>query len=646
MLQLLLFGCVVFPVLAALAVLCARHEGARRSIVFVGTGVTALCAVALALCGSFTLAVPAGNWLGSLVTGLDFLLLFYLLYLTMRIRHALAASLVLAQIAGILYLDLVLLPGTAGGNLIFADPLSLLMVLVISLVGGLICVFGLGYMKEHEDHLRLLTTRQPRFFFVLLLFLGAMNGLVLADSLAWVFLCWEVTTLCSYLLISHDGTRLAKANAARALWMNLTGGVAFVTAMLLAQKGLGTMSIQELLALAGTPEGHFAPALLLPLAFLCFAGFTKSAQFPFQSWLCGAMVAPTPVSALLHSSTMVKAGVYLILRLAPALVGTRVGGIVLLMGAFTFLAASALAVGQSNGKKILAYSTIANLGLIVACAGIGTPAAITAAWLLILFHAVSKALLFLCVGAIEQHIGSRDIEDMRGLCQRMPRTALLAVVGMFTMMLPPFGALLAKWMALEAAAASLAYMPLLVLCIAFGSALTVLFWARWAGCLLGINPIAERPVCEHQESTVRFPLYALAVGAIALSLLTPLIYGSLESAIAASFGIQGLFTTQMGVFSNGVGVFAVYPIFVLLGLGVWYALRESRKAAGKLTLPYMSGIQAVQEKRIGFNGPLNQFVEVKNANYYLHDWFGEDRLTGRCNIIALVLMVIMLGGLL
>ena len=137
------------------------------------------------------------------------------------------------------------------------------------------------------------------------------------------------------------------------------------------------------------------------------------------------MVAPTPVSALLHSSTMVKAGVYLVLRLSPAFAGTMLAGIVSLTGAFTFVAASALACGQSNGKKILAYSTIANLGLIIACAGMATPAAITAAILLIIFHAVSKGLLFLCVGTIEQHIGSRDIESMRGLYKIMPRVAVI-----------------------------------------------------------------------------------------------------------------------------------------------------------------------------------------------------------------------------
>ena len=221
--------------------------------------------------------------------------------------------------------------------------------------------------------------------------------------------------------------------------MNMVGGIGFLAAMLFMQKAIGTLSIQAMLAQSVVMH---STAAMLPIAFLCFAAFTKSAQLPFQSWLCGAMVAPTPVSALLHSSTMVKAGVYLVLRLSPAFAGTMLAGIVSLTGAFTFVAASALACGQSNGKKILAYSTIANLGLIIACAGMATPAAITAAILLIIFHAVSKGLLFLCVGTIEQHIGSRDIESMRGLYKIMPRVAVITLFGIVTMMLPPFGALL------------------------------------------------------------------------------------------------------------------------------------------------------------------------------------------------------------
>ena len=146
------------------------------------------------------------------MTVLDLALLVFILYVAVNIRHRLSMGLALGQLAGMVYLDFFMLEGHQA-TAFLADPLALVMVLVISLVGGIVCIFGLGYMQEHEDHLRLAKSRQSRFFFFLLLFLGAMNGLVLCDSLPWVFFFWEITTLCSFFLISHDAP--AKPSATR-----------------------------------------------------------------------------------------------------------------------------------------------------------------------------------------------------------------------------------------------------------------------------------------------------------------------------------------------------------------------------------------------------------------------------------------------
>ena len=168
--------------------------------------------------------------------------------------------------------------------------------------------------------------------------------------------------------------------------------------------------------------GTIAPTyVVLPLTCLSLAGITKAAQMPFHTWLLGAMVAPTPTSALLHSSTMVKAGVFMLIKCAPIYAVSFAPSIlVILVGGITFLLCSMMAISQSNGKRVLAYSTVANLGLITACAGVGTAEAIWAAILLVIFHAVAKSLLFLCVGTAEHHIGSRDIEDMDLLFERIP----------------------------------------------------------------------------------------------------------------------------------------------------------------------------------------------------------------------------------
>ena len=201
---------------------------------------------------------------------------------------------------------------------LYIDHLSLVLLLVISVVGSLICIFALKYMRDHEAHRQHLGemkgTTSPRFFFFLIAFLGVMNGLVFSNNLLWMAFFWEVTTLCCWGLIRHDGTDIAKTNALRALWMCMVGSTGISAAVILFwQSPINSISLIDIVQSHNLLNN---PALFLPLAFMALAAFTKSAQVPFQGWLLGAMVAPTPVSALLHSSTMVNAGVYLLLRLA------------------------------------------------------------------------------------------------------------------------------------------------------------------------------------------------------------------------------------------------------------------------------------------------------------------------------------------
>jgi ech hydrogenase subunit A len=633
----LVFATVLLPFFAAVLAFLARGDATRKLIMVV----TALVLIASSACllaqGAFTLAAsPAFE---ALVLAGDFALLGIILYLGARLKNQIIIWLSAAQIAGLAFLDFVLADHAAKTPAFYVDDLSLIMVAIISMIGSLIGVYALGYMREHEAHLHLEKSKQPRFFFFILLFLGAMNGLVMSDSLAWIYFFWEITTLCSFVLIGHDGTEIARKNAERALWMNVVGGAAFVLGLVLLQKAVGTLSLQALLTTApDTTAGGF---LMVPLFLLVFAGFTKAAQAPFQSWLTGAMVAPTPVSALLHSSTMVKAGVYLIVRLAPLFAGTYLSALVALFGAFCFLVTAAMAVGQSNGKKILAYSTISNLALIIACAGINTPAAITAAVLLILFHAVSKALLFLCVGLVEQTIGSRDIEDMRGLFTVMPRTAVIMAIGIMTMMLPPFGMLLAKWMAIESASAQF----LVVVMLALGSALTVLFWARWAGMLFSA-PFGAAPR-EIQPASVRLPLVILAAAAVLLSLGAPAVYNALVAPMVGMYYAGSGYAADMGILENQTGVFWVYPLFLILGVGFFLAWRAAgRIGPAEVSAPYMCGAQRDVDGRPGFTGPMNQPVAATPGNAYLPRIFGEEMLGRYANVAALALVALMLGGVL
>ena len=627
---------IVLPMLAG--VLTLLNMAAWRKLVVIASGVI-LTVVSLFMYahGPFTLEPGLGQTnfkLDSLIAVLDFALLFFILFLGFKLKNKKIIILTILQIVPLAIVEFFHGESQSLAEPLFADQFSLMMVLIVSIIGSLICIYALEYMRIHEEHLHLEKSRQGRFFFFLLVFLGAMNGLVLSNNLLWMYFFWEVTTLCSFMLIGHDDTEVARENSQRALWMNLLGGVAFIFALLVLRfKGL-PLEITSLLS------GGKVAGILLAMALLCVAGFTKSAQVPFQSWLTGAMVAPTPVSALLHSSTMVNAGVYLILRMAPIYQDTLFGSYVAFFGAFTFIATSTLALSQKNGKKILAYSTIGNLGMIVACAGIGTPAAISAGILLILFHALAKGLLFMCVGTIEQKIGSRNIEDMRGLYAKMPKTTLITLLGMVTMFLPPFGALLSKWMVLEAAARE----PLVVVMLALGSAFTVVFWARWAGLILSSTVETER-VVEDQSILVRLPLLILVCAGVVFSFLVGKTYSAMVLPVIKTYYEKGFYLLSQGGVVNDIGAFSVYPLFFIFVIGLIYALRASKRVGARAyALPYMAGIGCSEGEKYGFKGPMNSFVSFCAANFYLNDYIGEKKLVTAINIVAIGILVVIMAG--
>ncbi|MEN6316670.1 MAG: proton-conducting transporter membrane subunit [Clostridiaceae bacterium] len=576
---------------------------------------------------------------------LDIAILGYVIYTGVRLRHLLIVSLAAVQL-------IVLMIFEAFGK--FSEPitvfkvdyLSAIMVLLVSIIGPMIAFFATGYMKKHEDHQQLKKTRLPGFFAIILVFLGAMNGLVMADDLMWMYFFWEVTTLCSFLLISHDRNEISIKNASRALWINLLGGLAFLFAIIAVQRQLGTLSISELV------ERSSVSGLtgLIPLAVVLFsiAGFTKAAQFPFQSWLLGAMVAPTPVSALLHSSTMVKAGVYLLVRLSPLLGGTLLGNVIAAVGGFSFLAGSALAVGQKNGKRVLAYSTIANLGLIICCAGIGTHVAIGAGMLLIIFHALSKSLLFLCIGTIEQQIGSRDIEDMQGLMKKMPFTTVITTLGMISMLLPPFGVLLTKWLAIEAAVR----IPAVLVLIILGSAFTIVFWAKWIGIILTMSYKSKLKL-EKMDFSMRSVLAALLALMLTVSVSITKIYNTfvLYQLSLWNFpgkdSMAGKLGSILATEGNGTltGSFATMPFFIiLLALTFLVAIFALRTRPENIKPPYVGGELANDDIRgIEFIGPKDRIEHAVVHNYYFSNVLQEKNMTHVMNMVAVAIILVMFG---
>jgi multicomponent Na+:H+ antiporter subunit A len=323
------------------------------------------------------------------------------------------------------------------------DGLSLLFALLVTGIGALVLVYGGGYLKGDP--------RLPRFFAATLFFMAAMLGLVLADDALALFVFWELTSVSSYLLIGFDHEQeKARRSALQALFVTGAGGLALLAGLLLLGQAAGTLQLSALGARAPAIQAHglYLPALLLVL----LGAFTKSAQFPFHFWLPGAMAAPSPVSAYLHSATMVKAGIYLLARLNPALGGTDAWhDLVILAGTATLVTGAVLAYGQTDLKRLLAFTTLSALGTLTVLVGISTEMSALAAMVFLLVHALYKAALFLGVGTIDHEAGTRDVRLLGGLAKAMPLTAFAVVASALSMAgLPPLFGYVAKELFYEA----------------------------------------------------------------------------------------------------------------------------------------------------------------------------------------------------
>lgn len=338
---------------------------------------------------------------------------------------------------------------------VYLDGLGMLFALLITGIGSLVVLYSIYYLDKAQEAIH-------RFYVYLLMFMGAMLGVVLSDNLMVFYAFWELTSIASFLLIAFWHHReKSRYGALKSLLITMLGGLALLCGFVLLYVMTGTFSIREIIG--GIPSDNAGHALFLPSMLLILLGaFTKSAQFPFHIWLPDAMEAPTPVSAYLHSATMVKAGIYLVARLSPVYAGQiEWFWLVSAFGLVTLLYGSFIAVKQTDLKALLAFSTISQLGLIMCLFGLGSAAiyygngeqsllytaAITAAVFHLINHATFKGALFMVVGIVDHETGTRDIRKLGGLAAFMPITFTITIIGAFSMAgLPPFNGFLSKEM--------------------------------------------------------------------------------------------------------------------------------------------------------------------------------------------------------
>lgn len=635
---------IIFPIVIGLILLILRGDTARGVVVKIAAAVIAaasiFCVVQNFDSGGQYLNAPHAEMISQLMMYIEIALAVIIIVLGFMHKRYLAPLFAAIQTPLMIWFEKTTGHGIHVNHYMYIDRFSMIMILIIGIIGTLITVYALGYMKDYVKHQAPgMPDRRPWFFFVMFLFLGAMNGLVVSNNLIWMYFFWEITSLTSFFLIGYNGLchkkdnedKIATRNAFRALVMNLAGGLGFVIAIIILghmQMGTanGTVELDTMLQFGSSGMVNVSA----PAVFLAFAGITKAAQMPFNSWLLGAMVAPTPTSALLHSSTMVKAGVFLIIKLAPVLGWNIPGIMVMMVGGVTFLLTSFAAISQSNGKKVLAYSTIANLGLIVACGGVGSAPAVWAGIMLIIFHAITKSLMFLCVGTAEHRIGSRDIEDMDGLFEKTPRLARCMLIGIAGMLLAPFGMLISKWASMVAFVDS--HNIILIAIICFGSAATAFYWVKWMGKLTATMAHQEN-VEEDTPGTESFVHVTLTVLTVLAAICFPIVSGYMIIPYLSNTFVS---VDALALSSNDMMIMCV----MVAVLVILFAFGFGRSKKRQVHL-YMAGVNRGDD--LTFINSMQQSQDVSLRNWYMNNYFGETKMNVIGVIITAVIIVISWG---
>ncbi|RKT33554.1 multisubunit sodium/proton antiporter MrpA subunit /multisubunit sodium/proton antiporter MrpB subunit [Microbacterium sp. AG1240] len=465
------------------------------------------------------------------------------------------------------------------------DGLSLLFALLVLVIGALVLVYAARYLTRGSN---------TSFFVLMTGFAASMLLLVLTDDLVVLFVAWEATTLCSFFLIARSGAQ-AREPAIRTLLVTAAGGLSLLAAVVVMAVGTGTTQISEVLS----SDAWTQPAFAVPVALLLAgAVFTKSAQFPFQAWLPDSMVAITPVSAYLHAAAMVKAGIYLALRFSPALVDVAVWSTLLIAsGLLTALLGAVSALRQTDLKGLLAYSTMSQLGLLVMMIGVGTPAALTAAVVHTVAHALFKAALFMLVGVIDHEAGTRDIAQLARLRIRMPLTVgALAVAAASMAGIPPLLGFVSKESMFTAFldAPGPVWVPVL---LTAGAAVTAVLTFAYAGRIVLGAAGGRGPKVVRDPSALFWGAPALCA-AMGLALgVAPFLLDDLVS--AASTTSVGTPTEVHLELWHGVNL----PLFVSVGVIVaGTALVIARRPVERFLRPFrlpFSGLGVVDALRRG-----------------------------------------------
>ncbi|MBK0062818.1 MULTISPECIES: monovalent cation/H+ antiporter subunit A [unclassified Acinetobacter] len=478
-----------------------------------------------------------------------------------------------------------------GLNLSFRlDALGLVFSLLITGIGTLIYIYAYYYLSPRNSLAKL--------YMLLMVFMTAMLGISLSNNLILLLVFWELTSISSFLLVGYwSHYEAAQRGSRMALTITGMGGLAMLGGFILIGQMTGTYQIDQLVNMKDTIQSHalFVPALLLIL----LGAFTKSAQFPFHFWLPNAMAAPTPVSAYLHSATMVKAGIFLLARLAPIFVGAALyHNIVTFVGLFTLCMAAFFAIFKEDLKGLLAYSTISHLGLIVCLLGIGSPLAVAAAIFHIINHATFKAALFMIAGIVDHETGTRDLRKLSGIWQLLPFTATLTMITAASMAgVPLTNGFISKEMFFTELVSSLNGGVLIfsVIVATLAGIFAVSYSIRMVHGVFFDGVVGDKvPNKNAHEPTLgmRLPATLLAILCILVGIIPALLVENIvNSATRASLAMPEFVGVHLAIW-HGVNLPLIMSIIALIGGALFYFALAKNGRIRRIDLdPYLGNLQ-------------------------------------------------------
>ena len=620
---------IVFPLAVSFLALVPPLSLTVRKVVGVCVNIV-LCAVPIYLLVTYLDSPPVyfsieSRLIDSGMLLAELFIALFIVYVSVRAKRYLPVLLVVVQSLIMVIFEFTSAHGMQIEHSLFVDKFSIIMALIVGIIGSAICLYAIGYMPEYHEHYREVKDRRRYFAFLMYLFLSAMFGIVFSNNLMWLYFFWEITTVCSFLLIGYrDDERFPHERLQGAEHEPDRGGRVrrrtCLPLFLLRHHGTGQAA----------PAGQGAGSAPRRLSRLCRAGEIGAISVFLMAHRShggpDAGVGPAPFEH--HGQGR---------RLPHPAGGAGHAGLCRCEDAHPHRRGKLPHHRPDrhlpdNAKKVLAYSTISNLGLIVACAGVNTEAAVWSAILLIIFHAVAKSLLFLCVGIVEYKLGSRDIEDMDYLIMRLPKLTALMMTGMAGMFLAPFGMIISKFITLKAFVES---NPAMAIILAYGSAATIFFWTKWMGKIMSIkHGVAE--VMEHRVSRWEWiTLGILAVATVAVCLGFPFIsFHVINPYLRDMFGTTPVIDTfnMLIVFVIMLGLLIILP----LGLLYYAFVDKNYKRVGT----YLGGGNI---DNTTFEGAMASTQTIELKNYYLEKYFGEERLFNVGVFVSVTLMFIMFG---